>query len=274
MADKKPFEEHLKLIQRRSEELRRKDIEFSRGFKDNLSEMRRRCDDEMQQNRRELQASIRDFNKRMEERDADRTGRMRNDNGSFKDTRAIMDTRVRSMPVLCGEPPARESSDRTLRREKIGGVIKASTNEYFAEMRSVKDKLSERSNTMSFGKKGRPQDVVFEERKVAGLNLLSQGAREYGMKMEAIYEKHTERNLKERMKHKADFQSHLDHRLSVLDENTARRQAAEQKKKEEALERDERLRDRGKTFGGYQPSVKSVRRQQIEAAHATLRTEG
>lgn len=268
MADKKPFEEHLKLIQRRSEELRRRDIEFSRGFKDNLSEMNRRCDDEMQQNRRELQASIRDFNKRMEERDADRTGRMRNDNGSFKDTR------VRSMPVLCGEPPARESKDRALMREKIGAVIKASTNDYFAEMRSVKDKLSERSNTMSFGKKGRPQDVVFEERKVAGLNLLSQGAREYGMKMEAIYEKHRERNLKERMKHKADFQSHIDHRLSVLDENAARRQAAQQKKKEEALERDERLRDRGKTFGGYQPTIKSVRRQQIEAAHATLSTEG
>jgi len=270
LTEKKPFDEHLRMIKQRSEELRKRDVVYSRAHKASIQELQQRLEEESRESRRALREGIRDFNRRIADREADRKERVQGGNSDFKSQKAEMETRVRSMPALCGEPPAREAMRRICARDEGSQVAKNATNQYYQELRAHKEKLAERPKTLSFGKMGRPKDKILEEKKAAGLAGLSQSSRDYSSHLEGLYDKHHKRTRAQRQQHKENFQAHLDHKLASQDESAARREATKKKIQEELAEREERALSRPKGFGGYLPQEKSDKRLMIEAAHSEL----
>mmetsp|Transcript_31372 Transcript_31372/g.91579 ORF Transcript_31372/g.91579 Transcript_31372/m.91579 type:complete len:332 (-) Transcript_31372:252-1247(-) len=266
LTEKKPFSEHLKMASMRTAELRRQDAELSRQHSATIKEMQRRYDDEAKACRREMRAGLAESRRRRSDGAEAIAAAMRDQAKAQQGARADMESRVRSMPMLGGEPPAKESAERAAQREENFMAVKARTKDYFQERKACTQRLAERPMSMSFGEPRRPNDEVIEERKAARMTQGSKAFREYEAQIESVYDKHHQRILAVLKQHKEDFQAHLDHKLAARDEAGARRTAQQRQIREELEGREERLKNRTRGLAGYTPMAKSDRRMRMEAA--------
>lgn len=270
LTAKKPFAEQLKLAKARSEDLRRKDVEFGRAHKATVAEVQQRLEEEATENRQRTLDGIRDFRRRRAASEGALAENMRAQQEAYTSAKKEMEERVKAQPVLCGEPPTREGVDRREQRHGWKQALKQNTRQYFEERRGFQEKLEARPRSLSAGCLGRPKDDIIDEKKAAGLSVLNQAAREYESQVEGLYSKHHRRVRTERRQREEDFQAHLDHRLACTDALLTRHTALKERVKAEAAEREERLKTRQKSFCGYSPKVKSERRLREEAALAKL----
>jgi len=270
LTERKPFTEQLRLAKQRSEDLRRKDVEFSRAHKECINDVQRRLDEQAMENRGKTMDGIRDFKRRRADSEGVLSEKMRSQQESYSSQKKEMEERVKELPTLCGEPPAKEAADR--REQRVGGrqVLKQQTRQYYEERRAFQDKLSDRPRSFSEGCLGQPKDEIIDERKAAGLAVLSKSARDYEAQLEGLYSKHHQRVKSERKQREEDFQAHLDHRLANADALATRRASLQERVKNEAAEREERLNSRPKGFAGYSPKAKSEQRMRKEAVLAKL----
>jgi len=266
VVDRKPFSAHLRLAKSRAEDLRRQDAEFSKEHREGLREMQRRLDEQSQENKRAWMRGLRDARLRKADGAEDVAARLKEQQTTYFAARADMEARVRSLPKLCGEPPAKETAERTAQREARLRAVTDVTKQYVQERKEFQKTLAERPRSLSTGALRRPTAAVVEERKAAGLAQLSQAYKEYEATLQDVHDRHHQRILDERRQMREDFQGHLDFRLAAQDSLKAKHLAQQEQAKREAEERNERIRNRSKSFGGYSPKVKSDRRLREEAA--------
>lgn len=270
LTEKKPFEEHLRVAKNGADELRRKDIEFARAHTESIKDLQRRLDEQLKERQGEWVQGLAAARQRRAAGAADIMADLRQKQQDYQGARAEMEARVKTMPMLGGEPPAREGAERDAQRRTRMEAVKEKTKEYFQERRAMQQKLGERPMSMSKGQLRRDPADEIEERKVAKMAQASAAHREYESKVQALYDKHHGRVFVERKKREEDFQAHLDYRLAARDLAASRKAATQEKIKAEFAAREERLNDRTQTFGGYSPKAKSDRRMREEAALADL----
>lgn len=270
---KTPYAEHLALIKQRSDDMRRKDVDFGRAHAERLRDLHTAMQDSRREGRREISQRIEEHALRRSQSDSAIAGALKEQAEAWRARQAEMEARVRQMPKLMGDPPSPECAHRVGERDGLAQAIQATTKVYYEERKTQQQRLNGRSKSMSFGIKGPPQDSVIQERKTAGLAAMTALYREYESELNGTHQRQQARTRCERQKMKEDFQAHLDHKTAAADELAARRAAFQKRVKEDAAAFEERANSRQKGWAGYKPQEKSERRIHLEAAENALTTQ-
>lgn len=274
LTERKPFSEHMKMIQQRSEALQMRDVFFGRTHKEGIRELQETLDRDAAVVRQQRQEGIRDFKRRRAVSEGALAQTMRDQHEAYSTTKTEMEARVKELPMLGSGPIPRESSERLNKRLNGAADMSAGARQYYEERREFAQKLGERKESLARATPCRPKDHIIEEKKTAGLAALSKTGSDYEAHLVGLYDKHHVRVKHESRKHREDFQAHLDHRLNASEAMASRQEALKQKVTEEKTMREERLVARPRGFAGYSPKAKSDQRLRKEEALAELAALG
>eukprot|EP00747_Dinoflagellata_sp_TGD_P207208 gnl/TRDRNA2_/TRDRNA2_80798_c0_seq1.p1 gnl/TRDRNA2_/TRDRNA2_80798_c0~~gnl/TRDRNA2_/TRDRNA2_80798_c0_seq1.p1 ORF type:complete len:349 (-),score=78.39 gnl/TRDRNA2_/TRDRNA2_80798_c0_seq1:147-1193(-) len=269
LTEKKPFQAHLDMCQRRADEGRERDSLAAREHASKMKAMQDRMAQQADMERQAMQRGIRDFNMRRAQSDSNLKESMNQMRKDYTNWQKEMSARVGDLPVIWGGDPIRETQERTMARSGRQDELKQMSKDHFTGIKELKKKLDNRGVTdMTPPAKPSGQDDYIEAKKAEGLATLSKNFKDYESKLEALYNGHTERALEERMKRKAE---HAELNRKAMERSMSLTTGLGDSHKQRSLElkqMKDRVAAKPKSFGGYQQKIKSDKRLRDELAEA------
>jgi len=234
-----------------------------------IKELEARIAERAAEDRLVLQRRIREHKMARSRSDAALASGMQAQHQEYQNWRNEMETKVRAMPPLCGDPPAPDDAARTTARLDASKKLRQSTKAYNDNIASLKDTLNQRSPSVPIMRGPKPEHII-EKRKQTGLLALSKQHRDYEAHLEDMYDRHEERKIN----------NLNDTRRSIAEANQNRRDylAASLKARnnimaagtQEVADIKERVNAKHKPFAGYAPVHKSDKRHREEQAHREI----
>lgn len=264
LASKRPYEHHLQLARTYSEPARLALRENSKRHAQSIIDLNRRMEDQARVERVAMQRRIREFGEARESNDAAFVAKLRGQSKDYLAWREEMSKRVGAVPALGSEGVPRESAERIQQREDQRRAVGIEARRYIEEQHRMQEKLSSVIEVVRVDRRG--EEEALESRKAAKAAAMRRDFLDHEGSVEDMYGKHDERIKRVQQAHRERHAERCQ-RLKEKDlDNTMEFKRKAMSDRKEIDELTQRINSRARSFGGYQPFLKSDKRLRDELA--------